>query len=80
MSFYPGGMSGMGQSAADNVRDKGSTMDEWQNARNNKGVGGEGEADAADGSPQLRGVGQPVEKPAEFWKNRFEALLKAPLV
>ncbi len=25
----------------------------WQNARNNKGVGGEGEGDAADGSPQV---------------------------
>ena len=24
-----------------------------QNARNNKGVGGEGEGDAADGSPQV---------------------------
>jgi hypothetical protein len=34
MRFYPGGMGGMGQSAADNVRDKGSTMDEWQIARN----------------------------------------------
>ena len=31
-----------------------------------------------DGTPPLRGVGQPTEKPAEFWKNRFEDLMKAP--
>ena len=28
----------MGQSAADNIREKGSTMDEWQKARNRKGI------------------------------------------
>ena len=30
MRFYPGGMGGMGQSAADNVAKRGSSLDEWQ--------------------------------------------------
>jgi len=82
MRFYPGGMGGMGQSAADNVRDKGSTMDEWQNARNARAMDDSGSnPDDPDGSrlsQQLRGVGQPLQKPTEFWKNRFEDLLKDP--
>jgi len=79
MRFYPGGMGGMGQSAADNVRERGSTMDEWQNARNGLNAdGSEKDPVGAGGAEPLRGVGQPLEKPSQFWKDRFEGLLKAP--
>jgi hypothetical protein len=67
MRFYPGGMGGLGQSAADNIREKGSTMDEWQAQRGRRA----NEA-AADDEGALRGTGQPLEAPGEFWKDRLQ--------
>jgi hypothetical protein len=71
MRYYPGGMGGLGQSAADNVRERGSTMDEWQAQRGKRGGEG-GDGRAQDGTSDLRGVGQPLEEPGEFWKKRLQ--------
>ena len=56
MRYYPGGMGGLGQTAADTVREKGSSLDEWQSQR-----GRRREADEGSGSEAApRGVGAAI--------------------
>ncbi|EKX55415.1 hypothetical protein GUITHDRAFT_99193 [Guillardia theta CCMP2712] len=68
MRFIPGGM---GQQAAEIIREKGSTLDSFQAAR--RGGDNEGVQLPGGGSG---GAGGAYEQGFKFWKERFEEIVK----